>query len=258
MAVNLKNLKIKLRNRERIFAGWISFDHPGITEIFSMIGLDFIGIDMEHAPISLDSAQSLMARAQAYGTACLPRPVSHSNDFFKPLLDSGADGLIVQMINSNSDVEKILSYLKFPPLGRRTYGVNRAHGYGLAFDEYLEAWNANSIFIAQIESKEGVDNINEIVSNDDLDGIMIGPYDLSGSYGFPGQVDHPIVLDACKKIVEACQKHNKSCGTQVSVVESNTINKLFNDGYTFIILSSDLFILRNWALDMKRIILSNK
>ena len=74
---------------------------------------------------------------------CLPRPVSHSNDFFKPLLDSGADGLIVQMVETLEEVEKISKFLKYPPIGERTYGVNRAQSYGLNFNNYVENWNLN-------------------------------------------------------------------------------------------------------------------
>ena len=247
MPEDMYKLKKKLRNREKLFGGWISFDHPAIAEIFAMIGLDFIGIDMEHAPISLSSAQSLIARAQAHGTACLPRPVSHSNELFKPLLE---------MVNSNDDVINMVNCLKYPPIGKRTYGVNRAHGYGLYFDEYLKSWNEKSVFIAQIESKEGIENIVEIVSNKNVDGIMIGPYDLSGSLGYPGELDHPIVLDACKKVIDACYSNRKSCGTQISIVDDNSINALFNQGYTFLILSSDLFILRNWALKIQNLISS--
>ena len=258
MSSNLYELKIRLKKREKLFAGWISFDHPAISEIFSMIGLDFLGIDMEHAPISLSSAQSLIARSQANGTPCLPRPVSHSNDFFKPLLDSGADGLIVQMVNNKSDVDRIVNCLKYPPIGQRTYGVNRAHGYGLNFEKYLKDWNDTSILIVQVESKEAIENIEEIISNKNVDGVMIGPYDLSGSYGYPGNVDHPLVLDACKKVIDSCFRHNKSCGTQISKVDKSSINRLFECGYSYIILSSDLFILKNWSLDIKDLITTYK
>ena len=85
-------LKKLLRNNDIIFGGWISYDHPSIAETFALTGFDFISIDMEHAPISLASAQRIISITQSKGIPCLPRPVSHSNDIFKPLLDSGADG----------------------------------------------------------------------------------------------------------------------------------------------------------------------
>ena len=148
---------------------------------------------MEHTSISLSSAQKIITISQGYNVSCLPRPVSHSNNYFKPILDSGSDGLIVQMVNNYAQTEKISNLIKYPPLGERTYGVNRAHSYGLDFDGYIKSWNEESILIIQIESQEGVDNIEEITSHPSVDGVMIGPYDLSGSYGIPGDINNEII-----------------------------------------------------------------
>ena len=244
-------LKESLNKREILFGGWISYDHPSIAETFALTGFDFISIDMEHAPISISSAQRIIAISQAYNIPCLPRPVSHSNDFFKPLLDSGADGLIVQMVETFEEVKDISGYLKYPPIGRRTYGVNRAQEFGLNFKNYVNSWNEESIFIAQIESKKGVDNIEAIVSHPSVDGVMIGPYDLSGSLGFPGQTQHHKVIESAEKVIESCAKFNKSCGTQISDPDTNNIHEAISNGYTFIVLSSDLFVLSNWSQKMK-------
>ena len=242
-----KKLKKALKNRETIFGGWISYDHPSIAETFALTGFDFISIDMEHAPISLSSAQRIISISQSKGVPCLPRPVSHSNDFFKPLLDSGADGLIVQMVESYQDVEKIANYIKYPPLGKRTFGINRAQDFGLNFNNYIDSWNDESVLILQIESKKGLENIDQITEHKCLDGIMIGPYDLSGSLGFPGEINNPIVSQACLKILETCKSKNISCGTQISIPNEKNIKDAINKGYNFIILGSDLFILSEWA-----------
>ena len=245
------NFKNALNNREIIFGGWISYDHPSIAETFALTGFDFISIDMEHAPISISSAQRIISISQAYQIPCLPRPVSHSNDFFKPLLDSGADGLIVQMVETLDEVNKISNYLKYPPLGERTYGVNRAQSFGLDFKNYVDNWNIESTLIVQIESKKGVENIESIVSHPTVDGVMIGPYDLSGSFGVPGEINNPKVLNAAKLVINTCKKHNKSCGTQISNPNEKNISEALQQGYTFIVLSSDLFVLSNWSQEMK-------
>ncbi len=250
-AIEASNLKNRLRSREVLFGSWISFDHPSIAEIFSLAGFDFIGIDMEHAPISLSSAQRIIASAQACNVACLPRPVSHSNDTFKPLLDSGANGLIAPMVNSGIEIKQILNNIKYPPMGERTYGLNRAQGYGFTFNEYVRQWNENSVFIPQIESRFAVENIDEIVCHEQVDGVMIGPYDLSGSYGVPGETGHDKVQEATQIVVDSCKRNNKSCGTQVVNTDRESVNKLLDSGYTFIILGSDLFILWKWAETMK-------
>ena len=248
-----KELKRKLRNRERLFAGWVSYAHPSITETFARAGFDFIAIDMEHSTISIEQAQRIIASSQSEGVPCLPRPVSHSNDYFKPLLESGADGLLVQMVNTPSEVEAIISHLKYPPVGNRSYGVNRAHAYGFDFDDYIKNWNDTSSFIIQVESITAVNNIDELLKFDEIDGVMVGPYDISGSLGVPGQTTHPDVIKASRKVIEACERFGKSCGTQVADVNENNVNALFDLGYTYAILGSDLFVLWKWAEQMREL-----
>ena len=248
------NLKSRLRSRDLIFGSWVSFSHPSITEIFASHNFDFLAIDMEHGTINLEQAQRIIAASQYYKVACLPRPVSHSNDWIKPLLESGADGLIAPMVNSQDELQNLLNDVKYPPLGKRSFGINRAQGYGKNFDNYISKWNKSSIFIAQIESKSAVDSIEKIVSNPDLDGIMIGPYDLSGSLGVPGQKFHPLVKEAESKVIKACKERGISCGTQLSEFNKGTVKAALDMGYTFIIASSDLFVLQAWASDAEKVI----
>ena len=185
------SLKNKLRNRERLFAGWVSYSHPSITETFARAGFDFIAIDMEHSTITLPEAQRIIAASQSEGVPCLPRPVSHSNDWVKPLIESGADGMLIQMVNKPEEVQSLINDIKYPPLGKRSYGVNRAQAYGFDFDTYINNWNKESIFMLQVESIEAVENIESLVAFDEVDAVMIGPLDISGSLGVPGQTSHP-------------------------------------------------------------------
>ena len=247
------NLKSRLRSRDLIFGSWVSFAHPSITEIFASHNFDFLAIDMEHGTINLEQAQRIIAASQYYKVACLPRPVSHSNDWIKPLLESGADGLIAPMVNSSEELHDLLNDVKYPPLGKRSFGINRAQGYGKDFDDYVSNWNKTSIFIAQIESKSAVDSIEKIVSNPDLDGIMIGPYDLSGSLGVPGQKFHPLVKEAESKVIKACKERGISCGTQLSDFNNDSVQAALDMGYTFIIASSDLFVLEAWASSAEKV-----
>lgn len=242
-----ENLKSRLANRELLFGAWVSFAQPSITEIFAGHGFDFLGIDMEHTTISLEQAQRIIAASQSHSVPCLPRPVSHSEDWIKPILDSGADGIIAPMVNSRSLTDNLVDLIKYPPVGKRSFGVNRAHNYGSNFEGYVQSWNANSVFIAQVETKEAVADIDNILGNPNLDGIMIGPYDLSGSLGVPGDTKHPRVQEAEKVVIEACMKAGKSCGTQIAEFDSAGVERALAMGYTFIIASSDLFVLDSWA-----------
>lgn len=240
-------LKHKLRNRQRIFGGWVSYPDPAITETFARAGFDFIVIDMEHTTISLEQAKRIITSCHSEKTLCLPRPVSHSNDIMKPLLEAGADGMIVQMVETADQVKRLIEAFKFPPAGRRSYGINRAHGYGFDFERYITEWNASSSLILQVESITGVENIESLLAFEEVDGVMVGPYDISGSLGVPGQINHPKVRDAARRVVEACAKYKKSCCTQVADVNANAVADVFDQGYTFVILGSDLFVLWKWA-----------
>ena len=251
-------MRSKLRRRERLFAGWVSYGHPSITETFARAGFDFIAIDMEHSTISVEQAQRIIAASQAEGVPCLPRPVSHSNDWIKPLLESGADGLLVQMVNTPVELRMIIDHLKYPPVGRRSYGVNRAQAYGFDFDEYVGSWNDTSAFIIQVESIEAVENIEKLLAFDEVDGVMVGPYDISGSLGVPGQTSHPRVIEASRKVIAACERFGKSCGTQVADATPESTSALFALGYTYAILGSDLFILWKWAERMRGLMESLK
>ena len=247
-------LKQKLRNRERVFAAWTSIAHPSITEIFARPGVDFIGIDIEHSTISQEQSQRIIAAAQAGGSLCLPRIASHNMEMIKRLLDSGADGIIVPMVSTSEEVERLVSWCKYPPTGRRSFGISRGQGYGFDFEEYTSTWNDISSLIIQIESVEGIKNIDAILANKDVDGAMIGPYDLSGSLGVPGELEHPSVIESANKVIRACADHGKACGTQVIEPDVQALQGAFEAGYTFVVLASDVFMLWKWSEAMGRLV----
>jgi 2-dehydro-3-deoxyglucarate aldolase len=168
-------------------------------------------------------------------------------------LESGADGILLQMAETSEEVKRFLDNLKYPPLGKRTYGINRGQSYGLDSDAYFKTWNDDSIALLQVESQLGVANIDSLLSFDEIDGVMIGPYDLSGSLGVAGQLDHPLVIEASQKVIESCKSHGKSCGFQIATVNQAAVKFHIDLGFNFIILASDLFILRDWSQHMAQL-----
>jgi len=234
-----------------VFAAWTSIAHPSITEIFVRSGVDFVGIDIEHSTITQEQSQRIIAACQSGGSLCFPRVASHNMEMIKRLLDSGADGIIVPMVSTPEEVEQLISWCKYPPLGKRSFGIARGQGYGFDFNNYIKNWNELSSLIVQIESIQGVDNIEKILSYEEIDGAMIGPYDLSGSLGIPGQLDHPRVVKASKEVIDVCSRLGKACGTQIIEPDPENVEKAFDDGYTFVVLASDIFVLWKWAAQMK-------
>ena len=244
-------LKDKLRKCQRVFGGWTCFSHPSPAEIFAKMGTDFVGIDMEHTPIDEEHALRIIALSQGAGGLCLPRVSGHDPQMIKRLLDSGADGIIVPLVNTREQAEQIFSWCAYPPVGKRSFGVARGQGYGLDYDIYTSQWNDAFSLVVQIETREAVANIEDILSVDGIDAVMVGPYDISGSLGIPGQLDHPKVQEARQKVIRACQKSGRSCGTQIVDPNMANVQSALDEGFNFIILGSDLFALWKWAEGMR-------
>ena len=249
-----QKLKEDLGARKILFANWTSFGHPQITEIMVRSGVDFLGIDLEHSTISLEQSQRIIAACHAQGVACLPRVASFNPESIKRLLDSGADGLIVPNVESEQQVKDLIKWIKYPPLGERGFGVSRAQGYGHDFENYSNEWNQTSSLIIQVESITGVENIDCLLQYDEVDGVMVGPYDLSGSLGIPGEIYHEKVVLAMEKVFRACKKFGKACGSHEVDPTVDSVKESLRLGSTFVVLSSDLFILWKWGERMQRLI----
>lgn len=252
------SLKQQLRRRTPTFGAWTSLGHPGITEVFARAGVEFVGIDLEHSTISQEQAQRIIAAAHAGGAACLPRLASHNAEQAHRLLDSGADGLIVPDVSAPEHVEAIVAWCKYPPAGRRSFGVARAHGYGFDFNAYVDGWNARSVLVIQIESLKGVEAAEELLAHPEVDGAMVGPYDISGSLGVPGRLTHPRVTQACERVIAACRRRGKACGTQLVEPTPDAVAQALAAGYTFIVLASDVFLLRSWSERMRQLMLTHR
>jgi 2-dehydro-3-deoxyglucarate aldolase len=181
--------------------------------------------------------------------ACLPRIASHNMEMIKRLLDAGADGFICPMVSTPDEVANLIAWLKYPPHGSRSFGIARGQDYGFGFADYVREWNDVGTLIIQIESVTGVANIEAMLAFDEVDGVMIGPYDLSGSLQVPGQLDHPLVQEACAKVIAACQRAGKACGTHLTKPDITTadLQQALSGKYHFVVCSSDIFILWRWS-----------
>ena len=253
-SLNRKKLKTQFQNRAIIFAGWTSIGHPQVTEMLLRSSVDWLGIDLEHSTISQEQSQRIIAACHANKVSCLPRVASHNPEAIKRLLDSGADGLIVPTVETVEQVKKIIEWTKYPPLGKRGYGVARAQGYGHDFEKYTNEWNKSSILVIQIETINAVQHIEELINFGEVDGVMVGPYDLSGSLGVPGQINHELVKKAIENVIESCKKFGKSCGVHEVDPTAESVQASFNAGSTFVVLASDVFVLWKWGERMKKLI----
>lgn len=215
---------------------------------------EWLVIDLEHTSIDLSTAHILISTIQANGMKALVRVSKNEEVIIKRVLDMGADGIIVPMIKSKADTIEAISYAKYPPTGKRGVGLFRAQKYGLGFNEYKRWVDNELVIIAQIEHIDAVTNIEEIITTDGIDGIIIGPYDLSGSMGYPGEYDREDVKKAIERVLQACKKNNTPSGFHVIESDPSKLQERIEQGCTFLAYSLDFFFLGDRARDgMKKI-----
>jgi 2-keto-3-deoxy-L-rhamnonate aldolase RhmA len=181
----------------------VTFTDPTVTEALTNV-LDFVWIDMEHNPQSLASVQSHIMATKGTATTPLVRVAWNDPVLIKPVLDIGAAGVIVPMVRTADDTRRAVSACLYPPEGIRGYGPRRPSNYGRdGGPEFCRAANESVIVIVQIEHKDAVDNIDEILAVPGLTSVVVGPQDLAGSLGHIGESRHVDVLNAIEVVLEA-------------------------------------------------------
>ncbi|MCF8069384.1 MAG: 2,4-dihydroxyhept-2-ene-1,7-dioic acid aldolase [Desulfobacterales bacterium] len=250
-------LKDKLKNHELTIGSWITIGHTIVAEIMAKAGYDWLTVDMEHSAISIDIAQDLIRVIDLCGLAPLVRVSENDPNLIKRVMDAGSHGVIVPMVNSKNDAEKAVASVQYPPSGFRGVGLARAQNYGFDFEGYKK-WNEQeSIVIVQIEHIKAVENLETILSVPGVDGFMIGPYDLSGSLGIPGQFDHPEMVKALKKVKEISKKMNALSGFHVISPDAEALQEKIRDGYKFIAHSLDILFFDNGCRNSLKAIRKN-
>ncbi len=233
------DLKRKIKEGEVVIGTWITIPSEDVMEIVCKYAdLDFIVIDYEHSAMDMRNIVNLVRIAGLYGVSPIVRIGNHFPDIIKRILDTGAEGIMIAMVNSKEDAEKIVSYSHYPPKGMRGVGLYRAQGYGLEFDNYLKK-SENIVVIGQIEHKDAIENINEILEVKEIDATIIGPYDLSGSYGIPGKFESDIMKKSLNTYMDACKDKNKPAGIHIVFPDIEEIKKRIKEGYKFIAYGID-------------------
>lgn len=221
---------------------WMSMAHVSIAEILASAGYDWVVIETEHTAIDVSEVLRLIIAIEGRGVIPLVRLAWNDPIQAKAVMDSGAAGILVPMVNSKAEAELAVKSVKYPPLGFRGAGLARAQGYGLTFDEYVQASNRDSLLIVQIEHIDAVENIDEILSVPGIDGTFIGPYDLSLSMGLPGELHHPDVEAAKQRVLGATKAHGLAAG--IHLVHPDTavrdLKQCVTLGYQFIALGTDI------------------
>lgn len=241
-----------------LIGSWITLNNPSIAEIMADAGLDWLCVDMEHSVIDYAEAQQLILAIQSKGIKAFVRVGENNTRIIKRVLDAGADGIIVPSVNSAVEAKKAVDALKYPPIGKRGVGLSRAQKYGFGFENYRDVVSKDIKLIVQIEHIDAIRELDLIIQTDGVDGTFIGPYDLSGSLGKPGQWDDPEVKKALLVYEDTVKKYDKWVGFHVIQPDYNLVNEKIEKGYNFIAFSLDVLFLgtlvRNQVSELRKFI----
>ena len=223
---------------------FLKIPDPVVTELAGLAGFDFVVIDLEHSPFSMETTVGMVRAASARGIAAIVRVTDNAAPELSRALDTGATGVIVPHVTEPEDAVAVVDRTRFHPVGSRGMDVYaRAAGWGhLDRDTYMRAANEETIVGVMVEGAGAVDHLDAIASVEGLDLLFIGPYDLSQSLGIPGQVTHPEVVGRIESAVKIAQSHDRVLGLYVDDVEA--AERYSALGVQFIGMSNDADILR--------------
>ena len=194
-------LKKRLRAGETTYGCWLSFSNVNVAEILAGTGFDWVLIDTEHGPFGLEGLQHCLAAFNGSRTVPIVRVPWNDAVRIKQILDLGADGVLVPMVNTLAEAKAAISACKYPPEGTRGFGPRRASDYGRSTDDYVAQANEGTIVVLQIEHIKAVEDVDSIIALPGIDVICLGPTDLSGSLGLLRQFTHPKVVAAVDKVI---------------------------------------------------------
>lgn len=237
------SLKSRLNRSELTIGSWVTLGHPSIAEIMAAAGFDWLVLDMEHSVLELSEVQTLIQVLDSKQCPAIVRLTSNHPDQIKRVMDAGATGIMVPMIKSAADAKEAVSSMYYPPRGQRGVGLARAQGYGHSFQAYRQWLENNAVVIVMIEHIDAVKAIDDILAVPGVDGYIIGPYDLSGSMGRPGDLNHPDVQAAITQIMQAGHRAQKPGGIHVIEPDPEALQQRIQAGFNFLGYGLDIRIL---------------
>ncbi len=199
-----------------------TFAQSSMPVLLANAGFDFFILDNEHGMFDTETTETLCRVAVAQGITPIVRIADHTYTWVAKSLDAGGQGLLIPRVSHVAQVQQIVDMMKFPPVGQRGNALSRAYvGYGAAdVSAVMAQANAQSMLIAQIETKAAFDVRAEIAALPQVDSLFIGPNDLSISLGHPGELDHAVVKDAILRTRDTCVQYGKIPGIQMNTPES--------------------------------------
>jgi len=227
------------------YGTWISASSIVNLDALRTAGFDWFMIDTEHAQVNPETLAAMTALLGASGVAPYVRVGDVDQYLIKQALDAGAWGILVPLVGTAEQARRVVSYAKYPPQGVRGAAAAAASRYGKELAQYLRSANETTVVGVQIETEEGLRNVEEIAAVDGVDLLFVGPQDLTLNLGLLDARTHPKVREAMRRVVEAAEKHGKTAGTLVVTPEEK--HAAVEIGFRFISLASDVRFLLQGA-----------
>ncbi len=244
-------VRAKLKRGESVYGMMITeFDSPAVPILIADAGLDFFILDMEHGAFTLKSALVILQTARLANITPLVRVPDGMYHLIAPVLDAGAQGIVVPRVETREVAARSIAAMRYPPLGvRGVYGGKANNDYQpVKLMDYTRHANEQMLSIIQIESQTAVERADELLSTPGLDGVLIGPWDLASSLGV--DPSEPIVETMTQRTLQAAQRHHVACGIHVG--DPAVIKQWEARGMRFLSCQGDLEMLRNAAYALNR------
>ncbi len=208
-------LKEHLNNKQFILGTMLSeVATPNVMRMLKGGGFSYVIVDCEHGYFDYSQTAALIGIANGIELPVIIRIPEIKREVITKYMDMGADGLLVPMTNTREDIEKVIQYAKYAPLGQRGISTQRAHTeYNPpALEDYMKQANERTIILAQIETRQGINNVRDILSVDGVDAVLIGPNDMACDCGTPGNFHTPLMQDNILAVIGAAREFNKPSG----------------------------------------------
>lgn len=201
-ATNGAGLRGVVSRAEVTFAAFLTIPDPGLAAILGASGFDFVVIDAEHGPFTPTSIRGCVDALAGTPAKSAIRVAANDRDGIKHTLDLGVEGILVPRVDDGAAAAAAVRACRYSPEGERGVGAGHAATYGANLRTYLAEANGRIAVLLMIESRSGVENAAEIVAVNGVDGVIVGPMDLSADLGQIGQTDHPEVTDSIARVAE--------------------------------------------------------
>ena len=212
----------RLARGEAVFGPMVfEFFTPGLMSLLGQAGADFVVLDMEHSGIGPDTIKAQLGAARGTGVVPIVRVPGCAAHLIAPILDAGALGIMVPLVETRAQAEAIVGWCRYRPLGKRGLGFSVAHDdYGTGdIGKKMDEANARTLVVALIESQTGIDNVDAILSVPGIDVGWLGHYDLTDSMGIAGEFEHPRFAAAVETLLAAAARHGKAAGFLATSLE---------------------------------------